>query len=103
MNKTGEVPVVEAYAVSEPPPPVSAPPAHLSSQIDPPAPPQQTTHPHTEAREVLAGHKWPLGLQDTFISNLSSITHRFFICDDSGSMMASDGHRLMPNSAGQLK
>lgn len=69
----------------------------------PPAEPTMVTDPHTEVREFLAAHKWPLGLQDTFIANLSSIATRFFICDDSGSMMASDGHRLMANSAGQPK
>ena len=55
------------------------------------------------AREILSANKWPIGLQDTFINNLSLIPIRFFICDDSGSMMASDGHKLMVNSSMQHK
>ncbi len=47
------------------------------------------------AREFLTANKWPAGLQDTFVQNLHRIPIRFFICDDSGSMIASDGHRLM--------
>lgn len=46
-------------------------------------------------REFLTANKWPTGLQDTFVANLHRIPMRFFICDDSGSMIASDGHRLM--------
>ena len=38
------------------------------------------------AREYLSRCEWPLGLQDTFIRNLSKIPLRFFICDDSGSV-----------------
>lgn len=56
-----------------------------------------------EAREYLSGHKWPLGLQQTFISNLHLIPIRFFICDDSGSMIASDGHKVMTAPNGQQK
>jgi hypothetical protein len=55
------------------------------------------------AREFLSANKWPIGLQDTFVKNLTTIPIRFFICDDSGSMMASDGHRLMADSAGSFK
>lgn len=50
------------------------------------------------AREILSANMWPIGLQDTFINNLSLIPIRFFICDDSGSMMANDGHKLMGDS-----
>lgn len=55
------------------------------------------------AREFLAANKWPIGLQNTFVENLALISMRFFICDDSGSMMASDGHKLMTNASGQQK
>jgi hypothetical protein len=61
------------------------------------------TSNNTGAREFLSANKWPIGLQDTFVKNLASIPIRFFICDDSGSMMASDGHRLMADSAGNFK
>ena len=62
------------------------------------------------AREYLSSQKWPSGLQDTFIKNLSRIPIRlvsvllnlndihqcrFFICDDSGSMVSNDGHKLI--------
>lgn len=53
------------------------------------------------AREYLAGQKWPHGLQDTFCQNLRKIPLRFFICDDSGSMIANDGHRLMDSARGK--
>jgi hypothetical protein len=55
------------------------------------------------AREFLQAHMWPVGLQDTFINNLSLISKRFFICDDSGSMMANDGHKLLLTPAGVPK
>jgi hypothetical protein len=47
------------------------------------------------AREFLTANNWPAGLQDTFVENLKRIPIRFFICDDSGSMIASDGHKLV--------
>lgn len=42
-------------------------------------------------REYLRSHDWSSGLIETYLKNLEVITHRFFILDDSGSMMASDG------------
>jgi hypothetical protein len=46
-------------------------------------------------REILsAKYKWPTGLQTLLISSLQRIPLRFFICDDSGSMMTTDGHRV---------
>ncbi len=50
------------------------------------------------AREFLSGYKWPVGLQDTFVHNLSMIAFRFFICDDSGSMSATDGHKIVAHT-----
>lgn len=47
------------------------------------------------ARELLCLHQWPVGLQDTLISNLKRIPFRFFICDDSGSMSSNDGKKLV--------
>ena len=55
------------------------------------------------AREFLSGNLWPIGLQDTCIQNLSKIPIRFFICDDSGSMVASDGHKILTAPNGQKK
>jgi len=64
-----------------------------------------TVSPYNEggAREILASVKWPVGLQDAFIQNLSRIPIRFFICDDSGSMVKSDGHRLLSGANGLTK
>ena len=81
---------VEAYAASAVH--VMAAPAAV------PTAPQQrygTAVNEAGAREFLSGQKWPIGLQDTFIQNLTKIPIRFFICDDSGSMIASDGHRML--------
>jgi len=47
------------------------------------------------AREFLSSNFWPRGLQDIFIRNLKLLPRRFFICDDSGSMVENDGHRLL--------
>ena len=56
------------------------------------------------ARAYLAGHRWPRGLTEQVIKNLQKVPIRFFICDDSGSMAESDGHRLVSTgSAGQMK
>jgi hypothetical protein len=54
----------------------------------------------SQLRQFLTNHRWPLGLQDTFVRNLQKVPYRFFICDDSGSMITPDGHR--PVKAGKL-
>ena len=43
------------------------------------------------ARAFLAEQRWPTGLQNSVVKNLSKVPVRFFICDDSGSMSAEDG------------
>jgi hypothetical protein len=60
-----------------------------------------TTINEAGAFEYLQSHKWPLGLQKTSVDQMKKIAMRFIICDDSGSMMASDGHKLMnlPNGS----
>jgi hypothetical protein len=55
------------------------------------------------AREFLQANRWPVGLQDTFIRSLSSIAIRYFICDDSGSMMSNDGHKFVVATSGERK
>lgn len=45
----------------------------------------------TGMRNFLGGHNWPNGLQDAVISTVKKMPVRFVICDDSGSMMTSDG------------
>ena len=41
------------------------------------------------AREFLSTYpySWPKGLQDTFINSLGKFPIRFFVCDDSGSVI----------------
>eukprot|EP01035_Chromulina_nebulosa_P021816 gene21816-28234_t len=46
-------------------------------------------------REFLTANLWPPGLQDALIKGISRYPARYFICDDSGSMIASDGNRLV--------
>jgi hypothetical protein len=57
----------------------------------------------TSAREFLKGSGWPTGLIETCIKNLTKIPIRFFICDDSGSMITNDGHRNIMQSNGKPK
>ena len=54
-------------------------------------------------RDYLFQNNWPIGLQDTFVKNLDKIAFRFFICDDSGSMSSSDGHRLVSDNGGSKR
>lgn len=46
-------------------------------------------------RNYLSRACWPIGLQTVLINGISTCPVRFFICDDSGSMMSNDGHRLI--------
>jgi hypothetical protein len=46
-------------------------------------------------REYLTVNKWPKGLQDCLMKSMSRIPIRFMIIDDSGSMGASDGNRII--------
>lgn len=48
-----------------------------------------------EGMNYLARHGWPVALQHNFIKELRRIPKRFMIIDDSGSMSASDGHRVI--------
>jgi hypothetical protein len=47
-----------------------------------------------ELRDYLRNCRFPAGLQETFIRNLSKVPIRFFICDNSKTMSTPDGHRL---------
>ena len=44
-------------------------------------------------RRYLFEHGWPLGLQSALIRSLQKVPIRYVICDDSGSMMATDGNK----------
>lgn len=47
------------------------------------------------AKRYLTAQNWPEGLQNTLIQNLLKQPYRFFICDDSASMMNNDGKKLV--------
>lgn len=47
------------------------------------------------ARAFLAKHHWPVGLQEAMIKSCKKMPVRFFITDDSGSMLTNDGNRLV--------
>lgn len=53
------------------------------------------------AKEFLQQKGWPEGLQNAFVDNLAKVPIRFFICDDSGSMMTNDGHKLVDGKNGK--
>jgi len=46
-------------------------------------------------KEFLTKHNWPLGLQEALIKSCERMPVRFFITDDSGSMLTNDGHRIV--------
>jgi hypothetical protein len=51
------------------------------------------------ASMYLTNHGWPIGLQRALLNNVARIPMRYFICDDSGSMVTGDGHRLVGEGA----
>ena len=50
-------------------------------------------------QNFLLKNGWPTGLRNMLAAGLISTPSRFFICDDSGSMMSSDGHHLTGNGS----
>lgn len=61
----------------------------------PPPPPPAVRNSNVAIRKYLTSNGWPTGLQDAFIAGTQNCPVRYFICDDSGSMMSSDGHRVV--------
>jgi len=58
------------------------------------------SHKYTNGmEEFLQVHGWPVGLMNTLRSSCSLFPIRFFIVDDSGSMMTDDGHRIISHGA----
>jgi hypothetical protein len=94
---------VEAYVVEEPIKGISSAPAPAPSAPFNPSSALSVAVNEAGAREFLSGCRWPVGLQDTLVKNLSRIPYRIFICDDSGSMCASDGHRLIGDNPQNMK
>ena len=50
-------------------------------------------------RDYLSRSSWPKGLQNVFINGFNTIPTRFIVCDDSGSMISNDGHRVVKDGA----
>jgi hypothetical protein len=48
-----------------------------------------------KADKYLLDHRWPQGLRDTVFRSVKKLPLRFFIVDDSGSMILADGRRLL--------
>jgi len=44
---------------------------------------------------LLAENHWPLGLQATLVQTVQKYPLRYFICDDSGSMLTNDGNKIV--------
>ena len=59
----------------------------------PPQPPRASSD--AALRKHLSSYGWPTGLQSALIAGTVSAPIRFMICDDSGSMMSADGHRVI--------
>ncbi len=91
-----------------PPPPVtSREPSFLQSTTFQPAKPWPATLKkkvvealkckanETAGRDYLSRHNWPSGLKDALIKSIRKMPVRFFIVDDSGSMILNDGRRLV--------
>ena len=51
------------------------------------------------ARKFLVDRYWPTGLINALISGFDGTPARFFICDDSSSMLSSDGHWVVGEGA----
>jgi hypothetical protein len=79
------------------PPPAPPPSAGVGVASPPPPVPQYDAQ---GTADFLRAHKWNAGLTDTFLRNLQRMPIRYIIADDSGSMVASDGHILMKDSLG---
>jgi hypothetical protein len=59
-----------------------------------PAVPTMHNIDEQSASVYLNNYGWPTGLQRALLKNVVRIPMRYFICDDSGSMVTGDGHRL---------
>ena len=62
---------------------------------------QPATQPVDErrTRDFLHRNGWPSGLQTVLLQTLSRIPKRFFICDNSGSMVTNDGNRVVASGS----
>jgi hypothetical protein len=74
-----------------PPPPIQPP--QSSPRLQNASIPRR--HDELRIRQYLSEFGWPAGIQTEFIQSLLNIPLRYFICDNSGSMSALDGHRVI--------
>jgi hypothetical protein len=66
----------------------------------PPPPPSEVRSASDEAtHRRLLEHGWPTGLRNALVAALINTPVRYMICDDSGSMMVSDGHWVVAEGA----
>ena len=77
-----------SYPRSGPPPPPPPPPAGDSRSLS-----------NEAVRKFLCGRGWPTGLSNALFAGFAATPVRFMICDDSGSMMGTDGHRVVGEGA----
>lgn len=59
----------------------------------------QATCDVATAQQYLTTNQWPSGLQNQLFRTTGTTALRFFVVDDSGSMGASDGHRIIGNGS----
>ncbi len=52
-------------------------------------------HDEFKANQLLTQHRWPEGLKTTVFKSVKRLPLRFFIVDDSGSMITNDGRRML--------
>ena len=78
--------VAQSYPVSVPYQPVTTLPVGINE---------------AGAMDFLSRNKWPRGLQDAFIRVAPRCPIRYIIVDDSGSMSANDGKRLVDSGRGK--
>ena len=71
----------------------------VQNSITPPLPMEKYVQPLSiiDINDFLSANDWPQGLQQYLIDNANNIPLRLFICDDSGSMLASDGVQIVRN------
>ena len=46
-------------------------------------------------KRFLSEHGWPSGVQEALLKSVKKLPLRYFICDDSGSMLTNDGHKVI--------
>ena len=66
-----------------------------------PPPPPSYERDFSAAAHFLTQNDWPVGLQQSYFDSCNKFPIRFMIIDDSGSMMANDGHYLMNTKSGR--